>query len=183
MKYLLASFVIVLNPLMLAAQNQVRSQKTNVPIVIDLGTVVGDGCPIRMHASQGVWDHTIKIRQGQQEQSTQPFGQRIFLTLNDSHPAPIVAATVKVQGLTGKNHMVQTAGDANPNGDAAKTMKITFVANPQGGVSSDLYAAGFTSVSSVELLEVSYDDGMVWKIGGSSGCRVTPDRMMLIANH
>jgi hypothetical protein len=103
--------------------------------------------------------------------------------LDDSHPAPIVAATVKVHGLTGKNHMLQTGADPNADGNAVKIMQVTFTANSKGGVSSDLYVTGFTSVSSIELLEVSYDDGKVWKIGGSSACSVTPDRLMLIANH
>jgi hypothetical protein len=139
-----------------------------------------------MAASQGVWDHTLRVRQGQQEKVHQPFGQHIFLTLNtlnDSHPAPILAATVKVRGLTGKNHMLQTAGNADANGDAIKTMKITFSTSSKGGASSDLYIPGFTSVSSIELLTVSYDDGQVWEIGGSSPCRVRPDPMMLIASH
>jgi hypothetical protein len=53
----------------------------------------------------------------------------------------------------------------------------------KGPVTSDLYVPGFTAVSSIELLEVSYDDGRVWRIGGSSVCRVKPDPMMLIVSH
>jgi hypothetical protein len=183
-KHPAACFVLLLSSLTLAAQNQAPSQvRTEPPILIDLGNLAGNGCPISMAASQGVWDRTIKVRQGEQERSVQPFGQRIFLKLADSHPAPIIAATVKVRGLTGKNHMLQTAGSADADGDAVKTMKITFATNSKGGVSSDLYIPGLTSVSLIELLEVSYADGKVWKIGESSACRVTPDPMMLIANH
>ena len=36
---------------------------------------------------------------------------------------------------------------------------------------------------SIELIEVSYGDGKIWRIASSSMCRVTPDPMMLIANH
>jgi len=187
-KHLPIYLVLLLSPLILAAQGQTQNQapnqvKSGTLTMTDLGTLPGDSCPISMHASQGVWDHTIKVRQGQQEQSTQPFGQRIFLTLNDSRPAPIVAATVKVHGLTGKNRILQTTAGPNADGDAVKIMKITFASNSTGGVSSDLDAPGFTSVTSIDLLEVSYDDGQIWRVGGSSVCRVTPDRMMLIANH
>src|ERR1700758_4391010 len=183
-KHLPVCIVLVFSPLMLAAQNEMQSQlKTQSPIVIDLGTLPGNDCPVGMSASQGVWDHTLKVRQGQREQSTQPFGQRIFLTLTDSHPAPIVAATVKVRGLTGKNRVLQTVAEPNADRDPIKIIKITFTANSRGSVSGDLYAPGFTSVTSIELLDVSYDDGKIWKIGGSSGCRVKPDPMMLIAHH
>ncbi len=178
MKHLAVRFVLLLSSLTLAAQSNINTSQL-VVVSHDNGCPVG---MLGMRATQGVWDHTLKVRQGQQEQIIQPFGQRIFLSLVDQHPAPIVSATVKVRGLTGKNHMLQTDSGANVSGDAVKIMKITFVQKPDG-VSSDLYAPGFTAVSSIELLEVSYDDGQVWKISGSSVCSVTPDRMMLIANH
>ena len=184
MKQLSICFVLMLSPLALAAQGQAQSQvETEAPIVIDLGTLPGNGCPIGMVANQGVWDHTLKVRQDQREQLTQPFGQRIFLTLTDTHPTAIAAATVKVRGLTGKNRVLHTTADPSADGDATKIMKLTFRANSRGAVSSDLYAPGFTSVTSIELLQVSYEDGKSWRIGASSGCRVTPDPLMLIAKH
>jgi hypothetical protein len=136
-----------------------------------------------MVANQGVWDHNIRVHQGQQEKVLQPFGQRIFLTLTDSHPATIIAATVKVHGLTGKNHMLQTAVDPGADGETTKIMEINFAASQKGGVTGDLYIPGFTAVNSLELLQVSYNDGRVWRIGAESVCRVTPDPNMLIANH
>jgi hypothetical protein len=171
--------VLLLSSLTLAAQNRAKPEASTL---IFKGNAVGSDCPIGMRASQGVWDHTIKVRQGNQEQLVQPFGQRIFLSLEDSHPDPIVAASVRVHGLTGKNRVLHT-DQANAGGDATKDMRITFGSTGTGGVSSDLYMPGFTSVSSIELIEVSYSDGKIWKIGSSDVCRVTPDPMMLIANH
>jgi hypothetical protein len=170
---------LLVSPLTLAGQTVVRNDQ---PVVVFNGNVIGNNCPIGMHASQGVSDHTIRVRQGQQERTLQPFGQRILLSLMVTGPSPIVSATVKVRGLTGKNRMLQTESVGNVSGDGVRIMKITFVQKPDG-VSSDLYVSGFTSVSSIELLDVSYSDGKVWKIGGSSVCRVTPDPLMLIANH
>jgi hypothetical protein len=185
MKHIAACFVLLLNSLTLVAQSGARNEGQPADqhaIFVDLDDVPGNGCPIGMVASQGVWDHTIKVRHGWQEQSIQPFGQRIFLTLSDSHPAAIVAATVKVHGFTGKSHKLETADDSNAPVDATKMMKITFATSVKGGVRSDLYIPGFTAVSSIELLEVSYDGGRVWRIGGSGVCRVKPDPMMLIAS-
>jgi hypothetical protein len=175
------ALVLLLSSLTLAAQDRVKAGQ---PVVVFHGNAVGTGCPVGilgMRATQEVWDHSIKVRQGQQEQIIQPFGQRIFLSLVVQHPAPIVSATVKVRGLTGKNQILQTDSVGNVSRDGVKIMKITFVQKPDGAF-SDVYVPGFTSVSSIELLEVSYGDGNVWKIGGSSVCRVTPDPLMLIAN-
>jgi hypothetical protein len=174
------AFALLLSSLTLAAQN---GAKPEGQVLVLRAEPAGSGCPVSMRASQGIWDHTIRVRQGQQEEVLQPFGQRILLTLGDPQPASIVAATLKVYGLTAKNHVVQADGNENANGDATKIMKIAFATREKNWVSTDLYIPGFTAVNSIELLDVSYDDGRVWRTGGSSVCRVTPDPMMLIANH
>ena len=184
MKQLSVCFLFVLSPLALDTQDQAQTQvKTEPMVVINLGTLPGNGCPIGMVANQGIWDHTFKVRDGQQEKAPQQFGQRISLTLADSHPSPIDAATVKVHGLTGKNHIVQAADGASEDGNATRIMRVKFATSEKSSVTGDLYLPGFTSVTSIELLQLSYEDGKSWRIGTSSGCRVTPDPLMLIANH
>lgn len=180
MKYFIFPLAVALSSLTLAAQN---NGKTEQPVVVFRGNVVGDSCPIGMRASQGVWDRTLRVRQGQQEKSLQPFGQRILLSLVDSHPGPVISATVKVRGLTGKNRMLQTEFAWSESGDAVQMMKVAFVPDQDGSVSGDLYVPGVTSVRSIELIEVSYKDGKTWRIGDGGVCRVKPDGMMLIANH
>ena len=71
----------------------------------------------------------------------------------------------------------------NSNGEASRKLSVTFAANGKGRVTGDLYIPGFTAVNSIELLQVSYSDGRVWRIGAGNVCRVKPDPMMLIANH
>ena len=188
MKTVAAALVLLVISLPLAAQNGVQNQPQNqvgakAPTFLDLGTTPGIGCPIGMAADQGVWDHTIRVHQGQRDKLAQPFGQRIILTLNDAHSAAIVAATVNVRGLTARNHMMQTAGNVNSNGEASRTLSVTFAANEKGRATGDLYIPGFTAVNSIELLQVSYGDGRVWRSGADNVCRVKPDPMMLIANH
>lgn len=177
MKRVSVGLALLFTSLMLAAQNPTKPES---PILVLQGIPARSGCPISMHASHGVWDHTVKVRQGQQEQTFQPFGQRILLSLVDAHPAPIVTAIVKVVGLTGKNQMLQTTA-ADSEGEGVKTLTVTFTKGQDNAVSGDLYIPGFTAVTSVELLEVSYGDGKTWKVGASSVCRVKPDRLMLVA--
>jgi hypothetical protein len=187
MKTVAAAFVLLVTSAPIAAQVLVQNQPQNqvtakASNLVDFGTLPGIGCPIGMAADQGVWDHTIRVHQGK-EKLAQPFGQRIILTLNDAHSATIVSATVNVRGLTARNHMVQAAGDVNSNGEASRKLSVTFAANGKGRVTGDLYIPGFTAVNSIELLQVSYSDGRVWRIGAGNVCRVKPDPMMLIANH
>ena len=136
-------------------------------------------CPIGMHARHGVWDHTMAVHRGG-EQFRGPFGQRIFLTLTDGHPAKIVAATVLVRGFNGKNRMMQTG---SAEGNATKTLRTGFIELAKNTFSADLYVSGFTAVTSVKLQDVTYSDGSTWHADQSNPCRVAPDPLMLIAGH
>lgn len=169
------AIILALASLTSAAQNTRPGAATTLYVVPPF---LAATCPIGMQANQGVWDHTIRVREGEK---VQPFGQRISLTLKDSHPAPIQSATVRVDGLTGKNRILQT--DAKfPKTDGIRTLTVKFVSQDDGRVSADLWLPGFTAVTSVELLEVAYADGSMWKISSSNVCRVQPDPLMLISN-
>jgi hypothetical protein len=135
-------------------------------------------CPVSMHASQDIWSHTMAVQKGLDEK----FGQRIALTLRDSHASHIASATVHVQGLTGKNHVLQIQTGMAQSGDSGRTLKVSFEEQSDGSVSGDLWISGFTSIASIQLLEATYADGSTWKISGSNVCRVQPDPMMLISN-
>ena len=183
-----AGLVLLFCSLALTAQN---SSGTPVPQAPEVqvpsnGAIVVlpgwfDACPIAMHASQGVWDHTIRIRDGEKGSAVQPFGQRISLNLKDSQSDHIVSATVRVRGWNGKHRMLSTPTDSNQRWNAEKTLKIRFVDENDGSVSGDLWIGGFTGVDSLQLVDLTYADGRIWKPSGSAACRVQPDPLMLIS--
>jgi len=137
-------------------------------------------CPIDMHATQGVWDRTIRVRDGDKERVTQPFGQRISLNLKDARSSRIVSATVRVRGLNGNNRTLPTPANTARRWNAVRTLRVRFGEESDGTVSADLWIVGFTSVGSIELMNVSYSDGSVWTISESGACRVEPDPIVLI---
>jgi hypothetical protein len=141
---------------------------------------IASACPIDMHATQGVWDRTIRVRNGERDLVPRGFGQRISLKLKDSRPARIVAATVRVHGLNGKSGILPTPADVSPRSNAIRTVKVRFTEEPDGTASADLRIGGFTSVTSIELMNVTYSDGSIWTISRSNGCQVQPDPFMLI---
>jgi len=147
-------------------------------IVIDLGTV--EGCPIDMRAKQGVWDRTIRVRDGEKERGRQQFGQRISLSLKDAHQKRIVKATVRVRGLNGTSRAIPTPADDSQIWNTTRTLKVNFVEQEDGTVYADLRLVGFTAVGPIQLLNVSYSDGSVWTISRSEPCNVRPDPLMLI---
>ena len=144
-------------------------------VLIDYGTIVA-GCPIDMHASQSLWNHTIAVQKGL---GSHKFGQRLSLVLKDTRRARITGATVRVHGLTGKNRMLQT-GDRSDAAESATTIHLSFGPKNDNEAVGDLWIPGFTAVTNVELQEVSYSDGSVWRVSGLDICRVQPDPIMLI---
>jgi hypothetical protein len=181
---------LLLSPLVLAAQAGssagsfsfgVASLENGRGSVASPPGFTANACPIGMHADQGVWDHTMRIREGDKRAVIQPFGQKISLTLKDSRGVRITAATVRVHGLTGENRIVQTS-DKTGGSDAVRTVQVSFGRQGEAGVTGDLWIPGFTAVTLIELREVSYSDGTAWKVSGSSVCRVQPDPLMLISN-
>ncbi len=135
------------------------------------------GCPIGMHASQSVWNHNIAVQRGL---GNEKYGQRISLNLNGSHSAKIVAARVGVRGLNGKNRIMLTPTGTNQQWNAWTTLNVKFVEEKDGSVTADLWIPGFTSVHSIQLLEITYADGSTWSSSGAKACSVKPDPMMLI---
>ena len=175
---------LLLASLSIAAQNNSNGSVPTIAtypggnVLVFLPEVVS--CPISMQADQGVWDHTIRVRNGKNESVPAPSGQRISLSLKDSHPAAIVSATLRVRGLNGKNHMLETPVGTSKDGNATRTLHAHFVQENDGQVSTDLWLPGFTAVKSIELLDVTYADGSTWAKSGANRCRVQPNPLMLI---
>lgn len=145
-----------------------------------LRSYVEGACPIAMHAKQGMWNHTIRVKNGEKESVHPRPGQRISLNLKDDRHASIVAATVRVRGLNGKNRMMLTPAGEQQDWNAVTTLKVKFAQQDDGSALADLRVAGFTAVNSVQLIDVSYSDGSTWRSPKSNACRVQPDPLMLI---
>lgn len=181
-----ARLVVLLAPFTLAAQDS-SHPSTAAPQVHSLpgGTAIfhpetAGACPIAMHATQGMWDHTVRVRDGKREPEPPHIGQRIALTLKDTHPSQIVSALVRVRGLNGKDRIMPTPAGTEQDWNAVTNLNVKFGSENDGSVSADLRVAGFTAVHSVELIRVTYADGSRWNRSGSQTCRVQPDPLMLI---
>lgn len=180
-------FALLFASLQLTAQSN-SAPPFSVPQVHSLpgGTLiilpdVEEVCPIAMHASRGIWDRTIRVRDGEKDIVHTRAGQQISLTLKDSHTARIVAATVRVRGMNGKSRMMLTPAGEQQDWNAVTTLRAKFIREQDdGSVSADLRITGLTAVNSVQLIDVSYSDGTTWRIPHSNACRVKPDSLMLI---
>jgi hypothetical protein len=172
--------ILLLFPLALAAQS-LGANALQLPSQANAAN--GSDCPVSMNARQGVWDRALRVDNEKTEKQQDRVGQRLNLTLSDRRSLRIVDATVKVLGLSGKNRVLGTGLSSNGYSDASRVVHLTSFSRGDQGATADLYAPGFTSVTSIQLLAISYADGSTWTASQPNGCRVSPDPMMLIAAH
>src|SRR5690348_18348782 len=83
-------FVLLLSSFPSVAQSQSSSVTTILPADLPANATFVGGCPVSMDARQGIWDHTILVKNGQSSIRLEKFGQHISLTLVDIHSARIV---------------------------------------------------------------------------------------------
>ncbi len=173
-----------------AAQSNTAAAPAQEPSATSQTTIVirepGATCPVGMRALQGTGQGLVRVRNQRPEiRNGPPAGvpsQRIHLILADHRPGSIERARVLVSGLSPKNRMRNLSGLDAPT-DISKTMEVTLQPEDAASASADLVLPGFTTVNSIGLLSITYDDGSTWNVMKGKACRVTPDPLMLIAEH
>ncbi len=170
----LVSFALLFASAALAAQTAAR-QPSQTTVLRQ--PPANTACPVSLraqHAAAGA--DLLKV------EKYLPGGvvQLLHLTLINSDSRQIVAATVKVHGLSGKARAMQTLADQN-NADMTQVLELKFSDAAGRQVSGDLYPPGMTAVLSIDLESVTFADGSTRSFFARDACHVTPDPKMLIA--
>jgi hypothetical protein len=156
--------------------------KATVPRSNNKTTVVLDApgtvCPVGLRALQGTGYGMLKVRSSEPDVP----GQRIHLIVANGTKGKAQSAQVLVSGLSPKSRVRNAASTEEPP-DASRTMAVTFHPEDATSVAAELVLPGFTSVSSVELQSITYQDGSTWSVARGDACRVTPESLMLVASH
>jgi hypothetical protein len=176
MKFGPIGFALLLSSLTLGAQDRNGPTEQTFPKPVQ---IISLSCPVDMQAQQRGSSQLVAVHNGQRTQTT---GQRIALTLRGASSPRILTARVKVRGLTPKGHVLQSKAGDNLPSDIARAITVAFDEVSNGGVTGELVLPGFTSVASIELEEITYENGTVWKTAAQSICRVAPDMFMLISD-
>jgi hypothetical protein len=167
----------------LAAQSSSASIRTRSK---DFAIVTSSNCPVNMRALQGSGYGLVQVRNNQQPGPSerppmnldQP-AQRIHLILAIG-TSPAVSAKIEVRGLSPRSR-AKNVSDATGASDLSKALDVEFAPEDSKSVAADLLLPGFTSVSSIEVVSVTYQDGSIWRVADHTACRVAPDPVMLVA--
>lgn len=135
-------------------------------------------CPAVIHARHEPGLHVQRYVNGASKPEAP--GMKIVLTLTSGR-AQITHASIIVHGLNGKSHMVQTDTLHSGDADVTRAYALSFTRDDDNSVSTHIDLPGFTSVSSIAVLSVTYADGATWKQTEGRACQVAPDPFMLVA--
>lgn len=179
---------LLLWPLGLAAQSAVSPGSGQNPSLVVQETRIGpdalttstlkppNSCPVGLRAEHRADGNMVRTGSAHPKGP----GQRVHLTLTSPGGRAMVNATFTVRGWTAEARMEQ-ARQSHGAPPAVQILQAPLVAGTNRTATADLWLPGFTAVTSVELLAVTYADGSLWSPPAGKTCRVQPDPFMLIA--
>jgi hypothetical protein len=157
----------------LAAQNADRPQSQTTVLRLP---AIGNGCPVSMRAQHQANANRMDVDKSR----PQGVAQRLWLILLNSDSGQIVAARVRVHGLSGRVRAAQTLSGQS-NSDATATLEVRLAEGQGNEAYGDLRVPNMTAVTSIDLNAVTYADGSTRSLSGIYGCRFVPDPLMLTA--
>jgi hypothetical protein len=166
------SLALLFGSVTLSAQSATQSQ---TQMSVYRLPITSGGCPVSLRALHGADGNMLKV------DKNRPAGiaQLLHLIVSNPDSRQIVAARVRVRGLSGKGRMTQTSDKGAA--DVTRNLEIRFSPGADKDVLSDVWVPGMTAVLEVELNSVTFADGTSRRFTGAEACQIAPDRMMLIA--
>jgi hypothetical protein len=109
-------------------------------------------------------------------------GQALHLTLSGETHGPITEATILFRGFLPKGHSAQAASESNSSATRSQLVRFNASTDPtdkgKNASTADIWVAGLSAVTSIEVLSTKSADGSVWTPSGDFSCRITPDLFM-----
>jgi hypothetical protein len=173
-RVLVATLLMGLSAVAISAQSNEQKSTNDFVFVLP-----GPTCPVRMHALQGSGTGLVAVRDAKPSDGP---SQRIHLMLSNENAAKVTGARVTVLGTSGKSRLENALSSREGTSNLTRSLEVAFAPEGERDVATDLVLPGFTSVSSIQLESITYQDGTTWRVAGRRACHVAPDPMMLVAD-
>lgn len=136
-------------------------------------------CPVALHALQGSGRGLLRAKKDRGNFGSVSPTQHIHFAVADPNAT---RARVQVFGHSDRKRFEQTQLSNFEMGELGRTLDVTLSPENDGAVAADLVLPGFTSVKSIRLESITYEDGSTWSLGTGQSCQIAPDRLMLVAD-
>jgi hypothetical protein len=178
-KFSLVAAMVTLAVVCASAQAGNENKAVLVPLPPDLNCPVG----VQAQHSSGL---TAKVPVGKNgDVIAKPKGemdQHLQLMLSNLKGTAISSIRITVHGWSGKGQTMPATGVDSSYATGSQTVELKANVEPHATAKEDLWVNGLTSVSSIDLDEVNYADGLSWRSSAAEACRIVPDPEMLISS-
>jgi hypothetical protein len=166
------SLVLLLAGTFALAQTSSTSGKTPATLVLPMSN---SDCPIGFFASRQA---NLQIMTASEAAQAGP-AQGLHLTLTNPNPHAIQSVEVTVYGSSLKRRLL-------PVDQQADTVSKTFELQRKTGSDSlsdaDVWMHNTGSLTSVDLISITYADGTTWHAAGSPACHAIPSNFLLVGS-
>jgi hypothetical protein len=153
------------------------SEMHNGPFVRVTALGMTGECPVFWSARQSSVPTRMIVGSGQHS----PLSQQIWLHFANVTPRGISQMSVTVHGLTGKGQVIPAVTtNANEPSTLATHAELKLAVDAGHSRETELRIDGITSVRTIDLDSVTYDDGAQWQANPSRPCTIEPNRFLLV---
>jgi hypothetical protein len=170
----LASFALsAVCPALLAAPPQ--SPSSTKAVAAPSGVSSPD-CPVGFSAGRKSVTEMVEIR----SQNPRASGQGVHLSLR--HPEGSIASAEVIVNASSDRNRLLLLGKPDSGPDLHRSFHLTRDTASGDLREADLWMDRAGSISSVELVSLTYADGSVWKSAATQSCRAVPSPYLLIGS-
>ncbi|MHB1937693.1 MAG: hypothetical protein ACYCOR_14035 [Acidobacteriaceae bacterium] len=171
------SIALVLGSMTLLAQSSGRNGKQTVVATVAPGST---NCPMDIRAEKNPGVGQLQKLPAGSAPNSGP-SQSLRLTLTNSTFSEIVAVRLTAYGLNSRGQLTPARTTADDSSTIHKTVDLKLKVNPKSNASADIFLAGFTSVTLINVDSIRYANGSTWTPSAAHTCHVVPDAAMLIS--
>jgi hypothetical protein len=148
------------------------------PTTFTLQSSDTSGCPVGFYASRRA---TGQIMSAGDARQAGP-GQGLHLTLSHltSTPADIQSIEVTVYGTSSKARVLPLAQKASDT--VSKTFELRRTSDSTSLTDADVWMHQVGSLTSVDLISITYANGTTWHATANLRCRAVPSNYLLVGN-
>jgi hypothetical protein len=135
-----------------------------------------ESCPVGFSASRTAAP-TLTVAK-RSKQNLPSLGLQLNFARLDA--SKIVKANITVHGASGKGHLMQAG--TTTDSETTETFELHSNAGLERLFHSEISLKKMSAVSWVDLTEIEYADGSVWRASADSKCRAVPNSLLLVAD-
>jgi hypothetical protein len=164
------SFLVL--TMLLAGAGLPAQKNYRLPPVPLMASPVPGGCPVGFSVERRSAVKVIETKGATERRQ----GQGLEVKLGQKDAAEIVSAEVTVHGHSAKLRVLPVSDDT----DASERFQITGEA--AGLLVREIWMHRVNTVSWVDLNEIEYANGSVWRASANTRCRAVPSNFLLVSD-